>query len=134
MAYEDFVSWARENKVEHSQPEFKPSNMRDSVTGYAEHWLAEFFNRMERYGKYMQMEERNGLMEASDTSMHFRMIDFLGFRCDCCFEIKPFDLLSEDKFGVAYARLAKQSARSGDLNWLLRPKIHAARLNSAGDI
>ena len=38
------------------------------------YWLAEFFNRMERYGKYMQMEERNGLVEASDNSMHFRTL------------------------------------------------------------
>ncbi|CAE7795922.1 unnamed protein product, partial [Symbiodinium sp. CCMP2456] len=194
MAYEDFVSWTREHKLEHTQPEFKPSNMRDSATGYAElsmkghnarvvtawlahrvlqiyrdrpelrsdnmktmvkavrprenfeaiacicsldcplqafrYWLAEFFNRMERYGKYMQMEERNGLVEASDIRCISERLVFMLFvfpvlvaysSHDCCF---LENLLIEDKFGVAYAALAKQAARTGDLLWLLRPKMH----------
>ena len=50
-----------------------------------------------------------------------------------CF-VKTSDLFSEDKFGVAYALLAKQAARSGDLHWILRPKIHAARHDCARHI
>ncbi|CAE7943604.1 unnamed protein product [Symbiodinium necroappetens] len=36
LAYEDFVTWARAKKVEHSQPEFKARYLRDATTGYAE--------------------------------------------------------------------------------------------------
>ncbi|OLP77229.1 hypothetical protein AK812_SmicGene42732 [Symbiodinium microadriaticum] len=60
LAYEDFVTWARAKKVEHSQPEFKARNLRDATTGYAEFWLGEFFNRMEKYPRYMCLEEREG--------------------------------------------------------------------------
>ncbi|CAE7238594.1 unnamed protein product [Symbiodinium necroappetens] len=54
LAFEDFNTWARERRIEHSQPEFCAKMLRDVQSGYAElamkghnarvvmAWLADF--------------------------------------------------------------------------------------------
>ena len=48
-------------------------SVSEHEAGLSRFWLGEFFNRMERYGRYLTDAEKHGLEEASDTWPLFRI-------------------------------------------------------------
>ena len=52
-------------------------------------WLGEFFNRMERYGRYLTDEQKHGLEEACDTWSRSPALAI-------CLDLKKLSLLLND--------------------------------------
>lgn len=93
----------------------------------ARYWLNEFFNRMEKNGRFLTPTAKAELEEACE-SWRILSID----QDHVCAHTHGFEIpsLPQDQSCMSYATLAKMASERSDRLWPLRPKMHAALWHS----